>query len=373
MHGIRGAAAVAATAMVFGSALAAAPSASAAQIRRPAAPFDLTFTSSGDTLPATFLPAQGHGEGRHGGAAALIISGSGQTDRNGDDPQYPHMDTNLNFAKALAAAGVSSLRYDKLLSGAAGIGGPGHHPGGAGIDFNLYAQEALDAYRTMASQPGVDPHRLVIVGHSEGALFALWLANRLQGTPLAPRAVILAAPLSERYLDLLAVQLTARYQQAATSGAISQAAAAHYIAQLQAAFASIRAGHGVPADLDDPALKALLSPVNVAFLYQADKYDPAVLARQLGDDFPVLVLRGTKDVQVTEAEVDRLVEGLHGDRYARYERVRDADHLFKIVTGVPDPAVDYANANRPFAPEARLAVEMFVRCVSGEKQKQKAW
>ncbi|NUR57157.1 MAG: alpha/beta hydrolase [Catenulispora sp.] len=230
-----------------------------------------------------------------------------------------------------------------------------------GIDFNLYAQEALDAYRTMASQPGVDPHRLVIVGHSEGGLFALWLANRLKGTPLAPRAVILAAPMGERYLDLLAAQLTARYQQAAASGTLSQAAAAHYIVQLQAAFASIRAGQGVPSDLDDPALKAILSPTNVAFLYQADQYDPAVLAWQLGDDFPVLVLRGTKDVQVTETEVDRLLGGLHGDRDARYEPIPDADHLLKIVTGVPDPAVDYANANRPFALEARVAVEMFVR------------
>lgn len=345
----------AATAAISLAALTA-PAASAAADRRPPAPYDLTFTSSGDTLPASYLPA-----GSHSGAAALIISGSGPTDRNGDDPQYPHLDTNLNFAKALASAGVSSLRYDKLGSGTAGLGGPGHHAGGAGIDFDLYAQEALDAYRTMASQPGVDPHRLVIVGHSEGALFALWLADRLKDTPLAPRAVILAAPLSERYLDLLATQLTEAYQKAAASGAITAAAAAHHIQQMRDAFASIRAGHGVPAGLDDPSLEALLSPVNVAFLRQADAYDPAQLARSLGDDFPVLVLRGTKDVQVTQAEVDRVAGALRGDEDAWDVSIPDADHLFKIVKGVPDPAVDYANPNREFAPEVGMVVRAFVR------------
>ncbi|WP_370372781.1 alpha/beta hydrolase family protein [Catenulispora sp. GP43] len=334
----------------------AAPGASAAANHRPVAPYDVTFTSSGDTLPATFLPAGG----RNHGAAALIISGSGPTDRNGDDPQYPHLDTNLNFAKALASAGVSSLRYDKLGSGTAGLGGPGHHPGGAGIDFDLYAQEALDAYRTMASQPGVDPHRLVIVGHSEGGLFALWLANQLKGTPLAPRAVILAAPLSERYLDLLDTQLTEAYQQAAAAGAITAAAAAHYIRQMRDAFASIRAGHGVPPGLDDPSLAAMLSPVNVAFLEQADKYDPAELARSLGGDFPVLVLRGTKDVQVTGPEVARVADALRQDRDAWDVSVPDADHLFKIVTGVPNPAVDYANPNREFAPEVGVMVRVFI-------------
>ena len=322
----------------------------------PATSYDLTFTSSGDTLPATFLPADEHA----GGAAALIISGSGPTDRDGDDPQYPHLDTNLNFAKALASAGVSSLRYDKLGSGTAGLGGPGHHPGGEGVDFDLFAQEALDAYRTMASQPGVDPHRLVIVGHSEGALFALLLADELKGTPLAPRAVILAAPLSERYFDVLTTQYTEGYQKAVAAGSITEAVAARLIQQMRDAFASIRAGNGVPAGLADPGLKALLSPVNTTFLRQADTYDPAVLARSLGDRFPVLVLRGTKDVQVTEAEVDHLTEALRDDRDAWNVSVPDADHLFKIVTGVPNPPVDYANPDRPFSPEVGMVVRAFV-------------
>ena len=356
MRATRGVATAVATVL---SAVVAIPTASAATDSRPPAAYDLTFTSSGDTLPATFLPASDAARG-HSVPAALIISGSGPTDRDGNDPQYPHLDTNLNFAKSLASAGVATFRYDKLLSGQAGLGGPGHHPQGAGIDFDLYAQEALDAYRTMATQPGVDPHRLIIVGHSEGGLFALWLADKLKGTPLAPRAVILAAPLSERYFDLLATQLTQAYQQAAARGLITAAEADHLIAQMRAAFASIRAGHGVPTGLDDPSLAAMLNPVNVALLAQADRYDPAELARRLGSDFPVLLLHGTDDVQVTTPEVERVANALRGDEDARYVPIPHADHLFKVVKGVPDPAVDYPDPTRPFAPRVPVVVRRFV-------------
>lgn len=320
-------------------------------------PYDVTFTSSVDTLPATFWPAAGHSAG-HKGAAALIISGSGPADRNGNSPALPHLDTNLNFAKDLAAVGVSSLRYDKLGSGQTNFD---HHPGGVGIDFDLYTQEALDAYKTMAAQPGVDPHQLVIVGHSEGGLIALWLADHLKGTALAPRAVILAAPLSVRYLDLLDEQTTASYRQQQAQGVIDEATANRYIQQMRDAFASIRAGHGVPTGLDDPQLAAFLNPTNVAFIAQADRYDPADLARQLGPCTPVLLLHGDDDMEVTTPQVQRVADALRPDWAARYVEIPDADHLFKIVTGVPNPPVDYLDATRPFSPEVGAVLSQFVR------------
>jgi hypothetical protein len=126
------------------------------------------------------------------GTARELSFRSGPTDRDGDDRQFPHLGTNRNFARALSGDGVASLRYDKLGSGAAGIGA---HPDPSDVGFDLYTQEALDAYRTLARQPGIDPHRLIVVGHREGGLFALWLADRLKGTPEAPRMLVLAAPL----------------------------------------------------------------------------------------------------------------------------------------------------------------------------------
>ncbi len=312
---------------------------------------ELSFRSGPDTLPATLLwPDHAGGEV----PGALIISGSGPTDRDGNDRQFPHLDTNRNFARALRGDGVASLRYDKLGSGAAGIGA---HPDPSSVGFDLYAREALDAYRTLARQPGIDPHRLIVVGHSEGGLFALRLADHLKGTPEAPRMLVLAAPLGRRYLDVVARQLTDHYRQAQAAGQLPAKDAAARIADLKRVIATLRATGKPPAHLADPALAPALNPMNVAFLLQADRLDPAELARRLGPSLPVLVLRGTKDVQVDAGDIDHLMQGLAADRAALRADIPDADHLFKVVTGTPNPAVDYANAGRPFAPQVgpRLA------------------
>ncbi|MGI5223724.1 alpha/beta hydrolase family protein [Actinoallomurus sp. CA-142502] len=315
---------------------------------------ELTFRSGPDTLPATFQPAAGRTGVR---PAALIISGSGPTDRDGNDRQFPHLDTNRNFAKALAADRIASLRYDKLGSGQAGTE---NHPGGRGIDFDLFAQEALDAYRTMARQPGVDPHRLIVVGHSEGGLLALWLADRLRGTSEAPRAVVLAAPIGIRYLDLLSKQLTEQYRAAQAAGRLSAQQVASLLDELRETVSSIRKTGTLPADLSDPTLKTVFSPANIPFLRQADRLDPADLARGLGPAFPALVLRGLKDVQVSAGEVQHLMTGFRANRAAVQADIPDADHLFKVVSGTPNPSVDYPDATRPFAPQVAPRLRAFL-------------
>ena len=189
---------------------------------------ELSFRSGPDTLPATLLSPSPAQPGRKV-PGALIISGSGTTDRDGNDPQYPHLDTNRNFARALAGDGVASLRYDKLGSGAAGISA---HPDPTTVGFTLYEQEALDAYRTLARQPGIDPQRLIVVGHSEGGLLALWLADRLKGTPEAPRMLVLAAPPGHRYLDVVVRQQAVLYRQAQAAGQLPAKDAAARIADL---------------------------------------------------------------------------------------------------------------------------------------------
>lgn len=131
---------------------------------------DITFRSGGDTIYGSFMHAKTK---TAPGPAALIISGSGPTDRNGNNAQLTSMNTNLNLADTLASKGIASLRYDKLGSGETGVG---THADGKGIDYNLFLKEAQDVAAFLRSRPDVDPGKLILVGHSEGALFALVLA-----------------------------------------------------------------------------------------------------------------------------------------------------------------------------------------------------
>ena len=187
----------------------------------------VSFQAGGLTVYATY---------RHPAAATspmpavLLIAGSGPTDRNGNSALLPGpVGTLQAVADWLSADGVASLRYDKLGSGQTGLGPYADHP--ATIGIAPFEQEAAAALRFLARQPGVDRARLGVIGHSEGALFALLLADgadpRGSGAGPLPEVHILGLfePLSERYLDVIADQIDARAAAAQRAGQITSAEA----------------------------------------------------------------------------------------------------------------------------------------------------
>ena len=315
----------------------------------------VSFQAGGLTVYATY---------RHPAAATspmpavLLIAGSGPTDRNGNSALLPGpVGTLQAVADWLSADGVASLRYDKLGSGQTGLGPYADHP--ATIGIAPFEQEAAAALRFLARQPGVDRARLGVIGHSEGALFALLLADgadpRGSGAGPLPEVHILGLfePLSERYLDVIADQVgaqTAAERLTAPQAADLTRAFAAGVAQLRA---TGTIPPGLPADLT-----SILNPGNALFLSQADRYDPARLAARLAPGLPVLVSCSTADLQVTCGEVRHLLAGLadsHAD--TDFVRLTGADHVLK-----QDPtgsAARYAEP-LPFSPQLQQALRAFV-------------
>ena len=82
---------------------------------------DVSFESGGYRLGGTFTDAAGRG-GAGPVAAALVLAGSGKTDRNSDSKlpggQMLRGGVTRAVAEALTRAGVSTLRYDKRGVGA---------------------------------------------------------------------------------------------------------------------------------------------------------------------------------------------------------------------------------------------------------------
>ncbi len=318
---------------------------------------DISFTSGPDTLygsfmtPSSFSPSETH-------PAALIISGSGPTDRNGDSPGLS-LGTNRNLAVTLAEAGVASLRYDKVGSGQTALAS---HADGSGLDYELFVQEVQDAVAFLASQPGVDPDRIILVGHSEGALFALVQAKAMVDAGTGPAALILVAPLSVRYLDTMRNQLDAQIATAVAAGQMPQDAGDKTKRELDAIIESLRTTGKLPATIDDPSLTALFTPLNAAFLAQIDALDPADVAASLPSDLPVLVLLGDKDTQITTQEVRHLMDGFARifNSSASLVILPNANHVLRIVEGTPNPSIDYRNPDLPFSPEAIIAIDEFL-------------
>jgi dienelactone hydrolase len=312
----------------------------------------VTFQAGGMTVYGTFR----HPAGDAGAApAALIIAGSGPTDRNGDSKEISgQVGTLKALAGWLSAAGVASLRYDKLGTGATGAGPYAANPAGVGVD--VYEQEAAAALGFLSRQPGVDRSRLSVYGHSEGALYALLLATGGAGPSPPVHALGLLEPLGLRYLDLIAEQVNASVAKQEQAGQITPALAGQVRATLNAAIQSLRATGTVAANLPY-GLSTLLSPATARYLSEADRIDPAQLAAALKPGTPVLLSCSDADIQVSCTDVDHLATGL--DRAgAAVDRVRLAgvDHVLK--EDASGTAAGYGQP-LPFSSQLQSAVRAF--------------
>jgi acetyl esterase/lipase len=320
---------------------------------------EVQFTSGNDTLYGSLLlPDMQPGQKV---PAAVIISGSGPTDRDGNSALLNgKIDSNRNFAQTLANQGIASLRYDKLGTGKTGLASHADHP--ADIGFNLFVDEAQAAYGYLRSRPEIDPQRVMILGHSEGGMIALIVANQLKGTPDQPAALTLAAPLGSPYLETIRRQLTDQYRAGQAAGQIPQTDADAAIAELNAIIKSLVETQHLPATIATPALQQIFNPYNEEFLAQVAPYDPMQLAAALPPTLPALILHGTKDVQVTSDDVNNVMHGFQmaGNTRAALFELANVDHVFKEVPGDPDPANEYTNPALPFSHEAVDRLNAFV-------------
>ncbi|WP_213016727.1 alpha/beta hydrolase family protein [Mycobacterium vicinigordonae] len=289
--------------------------------------------------------------------AALLIAGSGPTDRDGNSAVMPgQIDTLRNLAQALSDSGVASLRYDKLGTGQTGVGPYAKDPGK--LDMAVFQDEASAALSFLAGRPGVDKHRLMVIGHSEGALYALLLATAASGTVPSVRALGLLEPQSRRVLDHVLEQLHAQADAAVAAGKLTTAQAAEYTAAFDKAIQEFRATGQVPAD-EPAALKPIINAANANILQQEDAVNPADMAAKLPRGMPVLVSCSDADTQVNCADVDQLVSGLtSAGTNTDFVHLTGVNHVLKEDAS---KAPDNYTRPLPFSAQLTAALASFVK------------
>ena len=109
--------------------------------------------------------------------AVLLLAGSGPIDRDGNAPGMP-IGIQRALAVGLATAGYASLRFDRR-----GVADGGDW---REATFADNYRDAVAAWHELSVSPAVDPDRMVVIGHSEGALHATQLA-----AAVAPAATVL--------------------------------------------------------------------------------------------------------------------------------------------------------------------------------------
>ena len=256
-------------------------------------------------------------------AIALIIAGSGPTDRDGNSAVIKGKNDSLKLlAQALAARGIGSLRYDKRAIAESQPAAVKE----ADLRFDTFVDDAVKWGEFLRKDGRC--RSLAIIGHSEGSLIGMISAQRL----LANGFVSIAGPGVPGGQKLLE-QLRARKLPPDLAK------------QTESIVKSLEEGHTV--EPTPPALAALFRPSVQPYLISWFKYDPAREIAKLR--MPVLILQGTTDVQVSVKDAQALAAANPG---AKLVLIDGMNHVLKEVPADHEKQLaSYGDAALPVVPK----------------------
>src|SRR6266550_4440492 len=214
-----------------------------------------TIQSGTLTLPGTLTVPANYS---HQIPVALIVAGSGPTDRNGNSAGALRAQNNSNLyailAWQLATAGIASVRYDKRS-----IGENLKKLDIANTLIDDFVADAIAGARELVGDRRFS--KVILIGHSEGAELVLQAANR--GAPTA--GIVMLSGAGRPIMPVLREQ-------------ISKQLPPDEVVKWDSAAARYLRGED-PGDVH-PGLRPLLVPVNRKFMQGWAKYDPvAEIAR----------------------------------------------------------------------------------------------
>jgi dipeptidyl aminopeptidase/acylaminoacyl peptidase len=237
----------------------------------------------------------------------VTITGSGQQTRDEPIPMLAGYRPFRQIAESLARRGLAVLRVDDR-----GAGGSG---GSATLGQTTTADYADDVRAQVAWLRGrrdIDPNRIALLGHSEGALIAPMVA----ATDPKIAAVVLMAGTADRGEAILKRQLE---DALFLDPSLTEEAKARRLSEQRELLRRIAAP---PA----PDKGAVLDP-NVWLRYFAS-YDPLPALRQVTR--PLLILQGGLDRQVSADQADKLARAAReaGHRDVTVKVFPTLNHLF---------------------------------------------
>lgn len=258
-------------------------------------------------------------------AAALIIAGSGPTDRDGNSGLGVSASSYRLLAEGLAVHGVATVRNDKR--------GVGESAAALTSEAELVFTDYGDDARAWAAETA----RLTgqpcawLIGHSEGALVALTAAA---GGDDAVCGLVLLSGAGRPIGAVLREQLATAPEP--------------LLGQALAILAELEAGRPV-ADVP-PQLAALFRPSVQPYMISWLPLDPAALVAAY--DGPVMIGQGTTDIQVGLPDAQAMAAARPDARLVVWEGV---NHLLKIAPA--DRAANAATYRDPTLPLAPGVVE----------------
>jgi pimeloyl-ACP methyl ester carboxylesterase len=289
-------------------------------------------TDSGELYGTLEIPKDAHAV-----PVALIISGSGPTDRDGNNPLVGTNNSLKMLSEGLVAKGIASLRYDKRGIAASAAAGPKE----ADLRFDMYIDDAERWGNLLLHDRWFA--QLIVIGHSEGALVGAVACGRL-----AAQGFISIGGAGYPAFELLEAQL----KKNLPPGLLSES---NTILDLLK--------KGMTTDKVPPSLMALFRPSVQPYLISWFRYDPTYEVSRLV--VPTLVVQGTTDIQVGTSDAERLAKS---NKLARLSLVEGMNHVLKSVPGDPGLQMkSYGDPDLPISQNLVDKIAAFIKELSDKK------
>jgi uncharacterized protein len=277
---------------------------------------------SGMSFPAALTLPEGELAG-----AVLLVPGSLFSDVDGDYPSWnfrPRVYAQL--AEQLARRGWASLRYAKPGPGT----GTTIVDAGAAAAHHRFRMRVEVAYAALSMlREATHAPRVLLAGHSEGAVVAFLLAQEERGMHGAVAGVVALGAPSVGLLSIMREQVEP---------------APEALANFDAAMAYVRRGEAIPAELCGIRGTEMLAQMNAAswdYIRDVDAIDPAAEAAKLTQ--PLLVVQGEADTSVRPHHAHAIAARRNGasTTVALFDGIQ---HFFKrgdsfLAEGEVDPRV----------------------------------
>lgn len=208
----------------------------------------------------------------------IIISGSGPTDRDGNNPQNIKSSYLKMIAQNLDKNGIASFRYDKR--GIAESSSPDIRE--SDLTFNDYINDASDICNYFANEKKYS--QIILLGHSEGGQIAINVAATNNNVS---KIIAIAAP-GRTVEEIMLEQLNGLAQ--------------NDIDDVKLAFVCMR--NNLPVAPQTQISKMIFRPSIVPYMKSWINNNPAEIIKQLR--IPVLLVSGSTDIQVKPVDAQNL-------------------------------------------------------------------
>lgn len=258
----------------------------------------------------------------------IIIAGSGPTDRDGN--QKGLTNNSLKYlSEELAKNDIAVFSYDKRIFAQMKTGTVNE----ASLTFDDFITDATSVFLFFKNQKKYN--KIIIAGHSEGSLIGMAAANGK-----ADAFISLAG--AGRTIDAVLVEQIAKQ-------------APFLKEEVQNNLDILKSGKTF--ELKNPMLASLFRESVQPYMISWIKYNPQIEITKL--QMPVLLINGTKDLQVTTAEAELLKKA---KPQAELVLIENMNHIFKEIKGDDTENMkSYSDPAIPIATKLTSTITTFVK------------